>query len=460
MYPFLLLFIGVVVVVGGILWARLHAFPALLLAASVIAWATPTEWIVEAGLARGMTEAAANQLARSFFLDRVTEGFGRTIGQIGVMIAMASIIGESMLRSGAADRVVRAILRRVGERRAPQAFAVSGFLLGIPIFFDTVFYLAIPLIKAVRLRTGRHYLWYILALLAGGSMTHSLVPPTPGPLFVAAELKVDMGLMIGMGLLVGAVSALAGFGFGYWADRRRDLPLRESEEALERLRAVAEREEDQLPPTWLAITPILLPVLLIAGAGLAPTSAAPWLKGLGDRNLALILGAVAGLFLLLRWTSREEMEAAIRESLVGAGSILMIVGAGGAFGAVLQQTNIGEAIERLSVATAVLPVAFLMTAIIRTAQGSATVAMITAAGAFSGMATTAQLGFHPVYLALAIGCGSKPVTWLNDSAFWVMTRMSGMTEREGLRTFTPQMLVMGVVGVGVTMLLAWLFPMR
>ncbi len=460
MYPFLILLIGVVLVVGGILWARLHAFPALLLAASVIAWATPTEWIVEAGLARGMSEAAANQLARSFFLDRVTEGFGRTVGQIGVMIAMASIIGESLLRSGAADRLVRAILQRVGEGRAPQAFAASGFLLGIPIFFDTVFYLAIPLIKAVRLRTGRHYLWYILALLAGGSMTHSLVPPTPGPLFVAAELKVEMGLMIGMGLLVGAISALAGFGFGYWADRRRDLPLRESEESLERLRVVAERREDQLPPTWLAMTPILLPVLLIAGAGLVPSSSAPWLKALGDRNLALILGAVAGLVLLLRWTSRGEMEEAIRESLMGAGSILMIVGAGGAFGAVLQQTNIGQAIERLSVATAVLPVAFLMTAIIRTAQGSATVAMITAAGAFSGMATTAQLGFHPVYLALAIGCGSKPVIWLNDSAFWVMTRMSGMTEREGLRTITPQMLVMGGVGIGVTMLLAWIFPMR
>jgi GntP family gluconate:H+ symporter len=291
-------------------------------------------------------------------------------------------------------------------------------------------------------------------------MTHSLVPPTPGPLFVAAELKIEMGLMIGMGLLVGAVSTLAGFGFGYWADRRRDLPLREPEEALERLKAVADRSEDQLPPTWQAVTPILLPVVLIAGAGLVPAPSMPWLKALGDRNLALILGAMAGLFLLLRWTSRGEMEAAIRESLVGAGSILMIVGAGGAFGAVLQQTNIGEAIERLSVATAVLPVAFLMTAIIRTAQGSATVAMITAAGAFSGMATTAQLGFHPVYLALAIGCGSKPVTWLNDSAFWVMTRMSGMTEREGLRTITPQMLVMGGVGIAVTMLLAWLFPMR
>jgi GntP family gluconate:H+ symporter len=457
---FIPLLIGLVVIVGGILWIRLHAFLALLLAAAIIAWMTPTEWIVAAGTARGMTEAAASQVARSFFLDRVAEGFGRTIGQIGMMVVMATLIGESMLRSGAADRLVRAILRRVGEKRAPHAFAVSGFLLGIPVFFDTVFYLAIPVIKAVRLRTGRHYLWYILALLAGGSMTHSLVPPTPGPLFVAAELKVDLGLMIGMGALVGGISALAGFLFGYWSDRRLELPLRESEESLARLRVLAERGERELPPTWLALMPILLPVVLIGGAALLPAGAMGSLKAVGDRNVALIFGAIVGMGLLHRWSSRGEVEEAVRESLVGAGSILLIVGAGGAFGAVLQQTNIGVAIERLSAATMVLPVAFLMTAIIRTAQGSATVAMITAAGAFAGMATTEQLGFHPVYLALAIGCGSKPVTWLNDSAFWVMTRMSGMTEREGLRTITPLMLVMGGVGISVTILLAWLFPMR
>jgi GntP family gluconate:H+ symporter len=116
-------------------------------------------------------------------------------------------------------------------------------------------------------------------------------------------------------------------------------------------------------------------------------------------------------------------------------------------------------IEQLRASAAILPVAFLLTAAIRSSSGSATVAMITTAGAFAGMARPEILGFHPVYLAMAIGCGSKPVSWLNDSAFWIMTRMSGMTEREGLKTISPLMLIMGVVGIIVTMIFARLFPL-
>lgn len=441
---------------GGILWMRLHAFVSLVVAALVVAWLTPAAAVKSYGLAKGMSELAAGQLAGSLFFDRVAEGFGRTVGQIGIMIALASIIGEGMLRSGAADRIVRSALRVVGEKRAPRAFLASGFILGIPVFFDTVFYLTIPLIKAVRLRTGKNYLWYILAVIAGGSMTHSLVPPTPGPLFVAAELKVGMAMMIAMGCLVGLFSSSAGYLFAKWTNRRMDLPLRETEESLARMEELAGRDEGQLPGAWLSLLPVVLPVLLITLAAAWPT---PLLKVFGDKNMSLLLGAVAALLLVLRHSSREEFEATMREAMVGAGSIILITGAGGAFGTVLQQTNIGATIERLSMASAILPVAFLLTALIRTAQGSATVAMITVAGAFSGMATAGQLGFHPVYLALAIGCGSKPVSWLNDSAFWVMTRMSGMTEKEGLKTISPLMLVMGVVGVVVTMVLAAAFPM-
>lgn len=164
MNPYILLIAGMAIVIGAILGLRLHAFLALILAALVIAWLTPGELIFQYGLSKGMSEAAARQLQEAFFVDRVAEGFGKTVGQIGLLIAMASIIGEGMLRSGAADRIVRATLRMVGEKRAPSAFLASGFLLGIPVFFDTVFYLVIPLIKAVRLRSGRHYLWYILAL--------------------------------------------------------------------------------------------------------------------------------------------------------------------------------------------------------------------------------------------------------------------------------------------------------
>jgi GntP family gluconate:H+ symporter len=238
-------------------------------------------------------------LQGAFFVDRVAEGFGKTVGQIGLLIAMASIIGEGMLRSGAADRIVQGdVANRLGRsvRRVP--FLASGFLLGIPVFFDTVFYLVIPLIKAVRLRSGRHYLWYILALIAGGSMTHSLVPPTPGPLFVATELQDrdgddDWDGVSGWYLL-----------FRRWLpvcevdDGKIDLPLRETTESLARMEELAEPVgEMSCRSAWLAL-------VADAAAGGLDYDCRGWplpglriLRSVGDKNLALMIGAVMAMLI-------------------------------------------------------------------------------------------------------------------------------------------------------------------
>jgi gluconate:H+ symporter, GntP family len=445
----------------------LHAFLALLLGAIVVAILTPTDALLAYATAKGMNAAAANQLASALFIDRVATGFGTTVGQIGLVIAMASIIGDCMLHSGAADRIVRSVLRWLGEKRAPEAFLASGYLLGIPVFFDTVFYLMIPLVKATRLRTGKNYLLYVLAIVAGATMTHSLVPPTPGPLFVANQFNVSLATMIVGGGIVGVFTAVAGFIFANWANKRYEIPLRESEEAMNTLEELAAREEDKLPALWLSLLPIVLPVILITLSALLTAKGAPtnrWLallNLLGDKNISLILGALIAMLLLIRAASAKRTETAVSDALLSAGVIILITSAGGAFGTALQQTNIGAAIE--SIATNykafVLPVAFLLTAMIRTAQGSATVAMLTAAGAFAGIATAEQLGFHPLYLALVIGCGSKPVSWMNDSGFWVITKMSGMTEKESLRVMAPITTIMGIVGLIVTMIGAKLFPL-
>lgn len=470
----MILIIGMAVVIGSLLVLRIHAFLALLLGAAIVALLTPGEAIYGYAISRGMSETAARGLASTFFFDRVAEGFGKTVGQIGIIIAMASIIGDCMLNSGAADRIVRSTIKMVGEKRAPQAFLGSGYLLSIPVFFDTVFYLMVPLIKATRLRTGRHYLWYVLAVYAGGAMTHSLVPPTPGPLFVANELGVSLAMMIGMGCLVGAFSSLSGYLFAAWSDRRFDLPLRESPEAISELETLARRDERMLPSIWLSLLPILLPVILIAlnaiiGAQSAAESSGNWknriidmIAVLGDKNIAIGLGAAIALGILLKTCDAKKVDSIVKTALLGAGSIILITSAGGAFGTVLQQTGIGITFEKLASGyqTAILPLAFLLTVLVRTAQGSATVAMITAAGAFSGLAHAGGLGFHPVYLALAIGCGSKPVSWLNDSGFWVVTQMSGMTEKEGLKTVTPLSGLMGVVGLVVTIALSLILPMK
>ena len=453
------------VVIGGILLLRLHAFLALLLGALVVAVLTPHDVLLQFALAKKMSAAASQQLAAQLFVDRVAEGFGKTVGQIGIVIAMASIIGECMLRSGAADRIVRAALKLLGEKRAPQAFLSSGYLLGIPVFFDTVFYLMVPLVKATRLRTGRNYLLYVLTVVAGATMTHSLVPPTPGPLFIANQFNVNLATMIMGGMIVGGITATAGYVYALWANRRMEVPLRESEESLKQLEEVAARDEKDLPSLWVSLLPIVLPVALITlNATVGSGGQSGWLKALtilGDKNISLILGAVIALLVLWRSSSAKQGEDSVKAALADAGVIILITSAGGAFGTVLQQTNIGAFIEQMAAGyqSAILPMAFVLTAMIRTAQGSATVAMLTAAGAFSGIATVEQLGFHPVYLALVIGCGSKLIMWMNDSGFWVITKMSGMTEKEGLKALVPLNVIMGVIGLLVTMLGAKLFPL-
>ncbi|MBT5847300.1 MAG: GntP family permease, partial [Verrucomicrobiales bacterium] len=348
------------------------------------------------------------------------------------------------------------------------AFLGSGFALGIPVFFDSLFLLAIPLAKAMWLKLRKNYLLLIVAIIAGGSMTHSLVPPTPGPLYVASALGINIGTMILAGLVVGLFTASAGYLYGVWLNKRMDIPFRETPEAIEKLESLSAKETHELPSLFASLLPIVLPVLLIAGGTLiAQTEASMGLKNLfkllGDKNIALAIAAGLALFTLARHLKNkkeftEQMQGALQE----AGLIILICCAGGAFGAILLQTGIGPHLQSKVGEGAnslwLLPLAFLVTTVIRAAQGSATVAMITAVGIVGSFAV-GNLDYHPVYLALAIGCGSKPLPWMNDSGFWVISKMSGMTEKETLLTFTATLSIMGVTGIVVTMIGAKLFPM-
>ena len=429
----------------------------------------PGAFIVPAAARR-----AAAGLAGESIGERVAAGFGRTAAQIGILIAMASIIGKCLLDSGAADRIVRSALRLLGEGGAPLAFLLSGFLLGIPVFFDTVFYLMIPLGKAMRLRTGRNYLLYVLTIVAGATMAHSLVPPTPGPLLVADQLGVDLGTMILGGCVVGLFTSAVGYVFAVVVNRfYPELPLRELPDfSLAELEAVAGRSDRELPPLWLSLVPILLPVVLIGGSTIVESDqiaarlSPVWRRAaeeLGNKDIALTLSAAIALAMLgvQKRASLAELAKAVQAALASGGIIILITAAGGAFGGVLQQTGVATLIDDLprTSPAMIVTLAFLITTAIRTAQGSATVAMITAVGVLSGLASSGALGFHPVYLALAIGCGSKPIAWMNDSGFWVICKMSGMTEAEMLKSVTPMTALMGVSGLGAVIVGVTLWPM-
>ena len=487
MDPLLLLLIGLATVLGGILWLRLHPFIALFIAALLIASITPKSQVANALADKKINERVkltgadlteieqaqikndqADYANNRTPIQRITQEFGVTFGKIGLVIALACLIGRCLLASGAADRIVRAALSMVGEKGAPVAFLGSGFALGIPVFFDSLFLLAIPLAKAMWLKLRKNYLLLIVAIIAGGSMTHSLVPPTPGPLYVASALDINIGTMILAGLVVGLFTASAGYLYGVWLNRRMDIPFRETPEAIEKLESLSAKETHELPSLFASLLPIVLPVLLIAGGTLiAQTEASTGLKNffklLGDKNIALAIAAGLALFALARHLkNKKELTEQMQGALQEAGLIILICCAGGAFGAILLQTGIGPHLQSKVGEGAnslwLLPLAFLVTTVIRAAQGSATVAMITAVGIVGGFAV-GNLDYHPVYLALAIGCGSKPLPWMNDSGFWVISKMSGMTEKETLLTFTATLSIMGVTGIVVTMIGAKLFPM-
>ena len=239
-WPMITLGVGIAIVLLLIVAFKVNAFIALITAAIVVSLMAPGDVGSK--------------------IDRVAKAFGGTAGGIGIVIAMAAVIGKCMLDSGAADRIVRFFVKLLGEKRAPLALMGSGYILAIPVFFDTVFYLLVPLARSLHRQTQKNYLKYILAIGAGGAITHSLVPPTPGPLLMASTLGVDLGMMILIGALVALPASFAGVIFGTIADRLMKTPMRPlpGDEEQRVLR------DDELPGLGMSLLPVLLPVFLIS----------------------------------------------------------------------------------------------------------------------------------------------------------------------------------------------------
>lgn len=581
--PLVILALGISIVLGLIVIGKVNAFIALVTAAIVVSLLSPGD---------------INQS-----ISRVATAFGNTAGGIAIVIALAAVIGTCMLDSGAADRIVRAFVGSLGEKRAPLALMGSGYVLAIPVFFDTVFYLLVPLARSLHRRTGKEYLKYILAIAAGGAITHTLVPPTPGPLLMAQTLNVDLGLMIMVGMGVAFPAAVVGLVFADIASRIMQTPMRS-------LAGVPDKEplEDaQLPSLAVAVLPVLLPVLLISGntvlstlanmehaALVQPGDVQNWsslqdqLRGadamtavgrirerlpaetqallaqptaltaedqatvvagvndmlqvkdlyldtaflgvkldpavssllkqdlarmplasrerlnrlllegavngggdatlrphvwdtplrdaanvsevFGNANFALLLSTVIALWMLKtqRNLSKDELASVVETSLMSGGVIILITAGGGAFGAMLQQAQIGGAIEHLfgqslrgaGTGIAYLVMGFAISSVLKVAQGSSTVAMIVGSSMIMAMlGPDVSLGFHPVYLATAIGGGSLVGSWMNDSGFWIFAKMGGLTEVEALKSWSLMLICLGITSFAISVLLALVLPL-
>ena len=475
----LLVISAVLVVLVCILVFRLHAFLTLLLAGllvSALMGDAAVERYVEnqVNLEQMSEKEAAKLTSKPALISapaRLATEFGATAGKIGILIALASIIGQCLMESGAAKVIVDRLLLLTGPKRAPEAMAASSFVLGIPVFFDTVFYLMVPLARSLRQRLGKDYVLFILSILAGGSIAHSLIPPTPGPLTVAGELGIDISTMLFAGLAIGGCSSITSLAIARLINRCVEIPLRDSNDLPDENLIESDQSGDperSKPSLIRSLAPIVIPVVLITIGALTERLKGTWMPAgpltnfilfFANKNVAIAIGAAMALS-LRHYCSPSSRDSLITRSLASAGNIILITAAGGAFGAMLRQAGIGEAVGAHAEGVPgllLLVVAFFLTASIRTLQGSATVAMITAAGILQGFSNE-TLPYHPVYLAMAIGAGSKPVSWMTDSAFWVMTRMSGMTEAEGLRVITPMSIGLGLSALFFTMLFATIFP--
>ena len=583
-WPMITLAVGIIAVLGMIIGLKLNAFLALVISALIVS-------LMNGGDAGSRIEAAA-------------AAFGSAAGGIGIVIAMAAIIGKCMLDSGAADRVVQWAVGITGHSKASVGLMASGFILAVPVFFDTVFYLLIPLARSLHRQTQKHYLRYVMAIATGGAITHTLVPPTPGPLLVSASLGVDVGLMMIVGLIVALPSAIIGLAFSYFMDHRMPIPMR----PLGPTDSVQpEIAPERMPSLFVSLLPVLLPVMLIGAGTIAMTRAdredrarievsdirdydalaellgsadavspagrivnsgvlsekqRSWLSGaahapgqawsdadrakfaaaldrvlsdpklydetafsgvelsqvskdllgsnqlrmkpvdrrrmnrslienampelvavhqwdtpardLANRltlwsnaNFALLLSALVAMWTLKRarrltFTGLAEQT---ESALMSGGLIILITAAGGAFGAMLTQAGIGPAIESLFAGTeggsgiGLLVLGFAISAVLKIAQGSSTVAMIIASGMMSAILATTTPTFNLVYLATAIGSGSLIGSWMNDSGFWVYAKMGGLTEGESLRSWTPLLVILGISGLLVTILLSQLWPL-
>jgi gluconate:H+ symporter, GntP family len=489
-WPFITLAVSVAFIIIGIGKLRLHAFVALITAALIAGLMTGKEsWdIVQKD---GSVKTYSSLVGT---VEMVAKGLGDTARDIAISIALAAIIGMALMQSGGADKVVRRFLAFFGEKRAGWALLWSTFILSTPIFFDTMFMLMAPLAMTLALRTGGNYVLYVMAVCCAGTLTHGLTVPHPGPVAVVDDLKISAGLSLVWGMGVGAIVAAIGFMFSHWLNKGLVVPVRGSGAvSLESLRSVSDKPESELPSFFWSITPVVLPILLISlttvfelgYTGANPKSGEPvawavslqnlfggasgfsavrtWVDFIGNKNIALFIGAAIAVGVLARQCKLGlgKLEEMVGPPLETAGMIILITSAGGAFGLALRSAGVGDAVKSLAQGYSInlILLGWLVAVVIRVAQGSATVAMLTASSIMVPMVLGGDLGCHPVYLFMSIGFGAMFCSWMNDSGFWAVSKLSGMTEGETLRTLTLQLTFNSIIGLLVVLLLSKVLPM-
>ena len=377
----------------------------------------------------------------------VKNGFGGALTNIGLVIVAGTILGTILDKTGAALAMTEAILRLAGKKRAPLAVNIAGYLVSIPVFCDSGYVMLNPLNKALARETGVPTTVMAVALATGLFATHTMVPPTPGPIAAAGALNADLGRVILFGLIAAVPASLGGL---FWATKvaRRYEVEADTQES----RPASAGKFGRLPNTLLSFLPIALPIALILLKSVAEFPSKPFgggrflslLSFMGDPVTALVLGLLSSLLLVGRGGWREALDGWVGQGIRDSAKILVITAAGGSFAQVIKggplvyfiETNLGGL--NLGI---FLP--FLVSAALKTAQGSSMVAIVTTASILAPLLE--PLGLDPSLTVIAIGAGSMVVSHANDSYFWVVSQFSNMSVATAYKAFTPATAVEGIL---------------
>lgn len=368
-------------------------------------------------------------------LDKISEGFGDTLSSIGIIIGFGAVIGTFLEKSGGTSTIAKYILSLIGDKKSPLAMNLTGILVSIPVFCDSGFIILSSLNKALSKKTGISVVVFAVALSTGLYVSHVFVPPTPGPLAAAAALDADLGLVILMGLALAIPTAFVGY---LWAIKSGSKLTVTGNDSLIENDEIGESKSN----IFAVLLPILIPILLIALRSIAKYPSLPFGNGIladifsfiGHPLPALFIGILFAVQLVDKKTPVIERLAWVSGSLKEAGVIILITGAGGAFGSILRSGNLGEIIEtQFSGLEVGIFLPFLLAAILKTAQGSSTVAIITAATIIAPMMDVLGLDneMSRALTVLAVGAGAMTISHINDSYFWVVSQFSGMNRTWG-----------------------------
>ncbi len=447
MIDFTLLFavlFGIVVLLILILRFKIQAFIALLIGSILV------------GVLAGMEPQV--------IIKTMQEGMGSTLGFVAVVVGLGAMFGAILEHSGGAESLATFLLSKFGEKRSSWALMLTGFIVAIPVFFDVAFIILVPMIYALQRKTKKSLLLYGIPLLAGLAITHSFIPPTPGPVAVADIVKADLGWVIFFGFLTGIPTAIVcGPLFAKYIAKKIHIDAPELQ--------VSTDEQKTFPSVVIIISIIAIPILLIIlntllnspliGEKMVSKKILEWLGMIGHPFSALIIANIIAWYTLgiRRGFTKDKLLNITTQSMGPAGIIILLTGAGGVFKQMLVNTGAGEMLANYfsNAGVSILLFAFIAAALIRILQGSATVAMITAAGLTSPLLAETISEPKKALIVIAIASGATILSHVNDSGFWLVSKYLGLSEKQTFKSWTVMTSLLALTGFLTSSVLALFF---